>query len=189
VRTTVINLFAAPGVGKSTLAARLYSEMKILTAYFGNTEYVQEYAKILVWSNNYDLLSDQEHVSSKQIEMLMPFIGNVDYIVMESPIELGLIYAAPMEVDAVHRRIEEVRGYYDTINIYIDRGEIQYECAGRMQTLEESTEIESRILGMLESGGIWYNRVTNHKHIDSVILDILFYVKEKENNRKCKLKN
>ena len=50
--TWVINMLSGPGSGKSTLAAELFVEMK-KQGY--KVEYLQEYAKKLVWQKNFEL--------------------------------------------------------------------------------------------------------------------------------------
>ncbi|WP_149029075.1 hypothetical protein [Campylobacter fetus] len=91
METTVIKIFGGPGAGKSTLAAKIFAELKM--NYDGSVEYVQEYAKSLVWQGKEHLLSNQPLVTNGQKNMLMPLVGKVDVIVTDSPLELGLFYA------------------------------------------------------------------------------------------------
>ena len=51
-QTVVINLFGGPGAGKSTCAMEICSELK---KHGLSAEYVQEYAKELVYENRMDL--------------------------------------------------------------------------------------------------------------------------------------
>ena len=46
MKTKVINLVAGPSSGKSLVAALLFAELKMLHY---KAEYIQEYAKILIW--------------------------------------------------------------------------------------------------------------------------------------------
>ena len=52
-QTVVINLFGGPGAGKSTCAMEICSELK---KHGLSADYVQEYAKELVYENHMDLL-------------------------------------------------------------------------------------------------------------------------------------
>lgn len=52
----IINLFGAPGAGKSTGAAYIFSKLKMLGV---NAELVTEFAKDKVWENNTEVLSNQ----------------------------------------------------------------------------------------------------------------------------------
>ena len=61
----VINLFGGPSTGKSTLAALLFGTLK--SKYDLNCEYVNEYAKDLVYEKrNQILLKDQLYIFAKQ---------------------------------------------------------------------------------------------------------------------------
>lgn len=55
----VVNLFGGPGVGKSTGAAKVFSELKLLGV---NCELVGEFAKDKTWEHNSTALSCQEYV-------------------------------------------------------------------------------------------------------------------------------
>lgn len=59
----IVNLFGAPGAGKSTGAAYIFSQLKMLGV---NAELVTEFAKDKVWENSVDVLNDQMYVFSKQ---------------------------------------------------------------------------------------------------------------------------
>lgn len=50
MKTLVVNLFAGPGAGKTTCAWEIAAELKKLGVH---TEYVPEYAKELVWDEDY----------------------------------------------------------------------------------------------------------------------------------------
>ena len=55
MKTLVVNLFAGPGAGKTSCAWEIASELKKRGIV---TEYVPEYAKELVWDENYEALVD-----------------------------------------------------------------------------------------------------------------------------------
>lgn len=63
-KTKVINFIAGPGAGKTTLACLFFAQLK-LKGYV--CEYISEFAKTLVWEENYELLNDQYYVSKKTI--------------------------------------------------------------------------------------------------------------------------
>lgn len=51
----VVNLFGAPGVGKSTGAARIFSNLKMAGI---NAELITEFAKDKVWEENKAVFND-----------------------------------------------------------------------------------------------------------------------------------
>ena len=59
----VVNLLGAPCAGKSTLAALVFSKLKMLGV---SCEIVTEFAKDLVWDNSLNSLNNQLYVFSEQ---------------------------------------------------------------------------------------------------------------------------
>lgn len=59
----VVNLFGAPGAGKSTGAARIFSNLKMAGI---NAELVTEFAKDKVWEENKAVFNDQLYIFGKQ---------------------------------------------------------------------------------------------------------------------------
>ena len=59
----VVNLFGALGAGKSTGAARIFSNLKMAGI---NAELVTEFAKDKVWEENKAVFNDQLYIFGKQ---------------------------------------------------------------------------------------------------------------------------
>ena len=55
-------------------------------------EYVQEYAKNLVWTKDFDTLNNQYYVTSQQDKLFSQMNGHVDFIVTDGTILHGLYY-------------------------------------------------------------------------------------------------
>ena len=85
----VVNLFGAPGAGKSTGAAYIFSELKQKGV---NAELVTEFAKDKTWEGNTLALSCQEYVFGKQSYRLARCRDDVDVIVTDSPLPLAIVY-------------------------------------------------------------------------------------------------
>src|SRR6187399_572968 len=85
----VINFFAGPGAGKSTLAAGLFYKMKKLGI---NVELVTEYYKELVWENIHQSSSDYLYILASQNRRLERLRGKVDFAVTDSPLLLPGYY-------------------------------------------------------------------------------------------------
>jgi hypothetical protein len=88
--TTVINLFGGPGIGKSSVAAVLYGELK--TRGF-SVELCREYAKYWAYRKHNIGEYDQLYMLGKQSHYESFLYGNVDYIVTDSPVLLAGFYA------------------------------------------------------------------------------------------------
>lgn len=145
--TKVINVFGAPGVGKSTYAALLFSKMK--EAGF-NCELVQEYARELIYSEDRDLLDDQLLVLGQQYGKVLKVAGWVDYIITDSPLILSQIYNArcrhPYDVQQFEGICTQAFNKFDNLNILLTHKPRPYEKHGRREGLEQSLEIESEII-------------------------------------------
>ena len=87
--TKVINFYGGPSAGKSTMAAQLFGIMKSKRL---NVEMVPEFAKDLTWKKS-GCLDDQVYVFANQNHALYTLLGQVDYIITDSPLILGLHYA------------------------------------------------------------------------------------------------
>ena len=167
MNTLVVNLFAGPGAGKTTCAWEIASELKKRNI---NTEYVPEYAKELVWDENYTALADQEHIFDVQANRINRLIGKVDVVVTDSPILLNEIYGKNNS-DELKRRIWNEHNSHRNFNLYINRGKY-FEQAGRLQNLGESKKIDRLIKELLEENSVYYG-VYYHKTIPVVIDNII----------------
>lgn len=85
-----INIFGAPGCGKSTTVAGLFYRMKCDGM---SVELVSEYAKGCVFENRmYLIKEDQLYIFTKQHRALFRIKDTYDYAIMDSPIVLSSIY-------------------------------------------------------------------------------------------------
>lgn len=86
----VVNAFGGPGAGKSTACFHIVEELKKM-GYV--TEYVSEYAKDLVWDENFQLLVGTEvhqlEILKEQLHRLDRLYGKVDFIVTDASILLN----------------------------------------------------------------------------------------------------
>lgn len=155
MQTKIINLVGSPGVGKSVCASLVFAELKIR----GYTaEYVQEFAKTLVWKNEIDSLKNQEFIARQQFDWINLLYNKVEYIVTDSPLFLGLYYNQlynknnELERFRVQNIILDNMNQFNKNDIYIllERGEFEYEQSGRVQTLEQSNEIQNELKKLLK---------------------------------------
>lgn len=151
--TTVINLFAGPGAGKSTLAADIYVHMKKANL---SCELVREYVKDWAWEGRIISGFDQFYVLGKQIRKESLLYGKVDFIVTDSPLWSSAFYEKHYE--GTTHLTESVKSFvsyaeeHDVrfVNYFLARPDI-YQQEGRYQTEAEARQIDIEMIEMLKS--------------------------------------
>ena len=134
----VINLSGAPGAGKSTGAAYIFSQLKQLGV---NCELVGEFAKDKTWEHNVLALSCQEYVFGKQSYRLARCRDDVDVIITDSPLPLSIIYNSnPSIEDSFPKLVMDIFNTYHNLNFFLKRVK-PYNPKGRNQTAEESDQL------------------------------------------------
>lgn len=180
MRTKIINLIGAPSAGKSVVAALLFAELKMRHY---SAEYVQEYAKTLIWQNRLDELDNQYTVSFEQYKMIKAVNGNVEYICLDSPLLIGLYYnrvykTNVSDVKKTEAMILSKMEEFDNIYIFLDRNEdYPYEKAGRIHSEEESKIISVEFIELMEELGINYKRFVSDRSNINEMLDYIFSFK------------
>lgn len=157
---TVINLFAGPGAGKSTTAAKVYALLKDRGA---KVELVREYVKDWAWAKRRVSPLNQLLILGKQSDKEALLYTEVDFIVTDSPILLppfyqqkytGKTYLYPA-ASAFMEQAKEDYGVSYT-NIFLKRQK-QYAADGRFETEAEANEIDNEIaLYLAERGRHFY---------------------------------
>lgn len=149
----VVNLFAGPSAGKSTIATGIFYTLK--SKFDINCEYVSEYAKTLAWENNTEKLSDQFYVTAKQNRSLERLNGKVDFAVSDSPLLLGIHYATNYKLKTYAATIKELFDTYDNINFFINRKK-KFNPKGRFHNEEQSKQIDVDIKNLLNNLSVPY---------------------------------
>lgn len=165
----VVNFFAGPGAGKSTLSAAVFAELKFLGI---DCELVREYAKDKVWEESYKTLDDQIYVFGKQLHRLNVLSGKVQVVITDSPIVLSMYYDKSMSQELRTLVLKEFHKF-DNINYFINRKKA-YNPNGRMQTEDEAKVIDNVLCNMLAYNGIDFSCIDGTRGIVGVIVgDIL----------------
>jgi hypothetical protein len=138
----VINLYGAPGVGKSTLAAGLFTMMKLRGH---SVELVGEYAKDLTWSKHWQGLAHQPTVLAEQHYRLFRLEGQVEWAITDSPLPCQIAYQGDRwERAGLGDLTWQLFDEYNNFNVLLLRNKsIPYETAGRNQTEEESMKLDN----------------------------------------------
>jgi hypothetical protein len=147
--TLVVNLYSGPGAGKSTTAALTFGELK---SHGVNCEYVQEYAKDLVWGEQFNVLSNQIYVFGKQYQRMHRLMGKVDVIITDAPLLLSLHYGQGMQ-KSFKNLVLDVYKSMRNVDIMLTRQKA-YNPLGRMQTEDEARAIDVSLQTLLYSLGI-----------------------------------
>jgi hypothetical protein len=170
--TTVINLFAGPGAGKSTTAAGLFHVMKVEGM---KAELVTEYAKDLTYSKRWGCRTNQVTMLGKQFERLWRLKDQVDWIVTDSPLLMQLAY---LKGDFNRAWLgDAIRGsfrMFDNVNFRVMRDK-PYQQLGRDQDEKAARRLDLAILNMLHNEGVHYLDVRGSA---SAPTNILHYLKE-----------
>ena len=142
----VINLFGAPGAGKSTGAAYIFSQLKLRNV---NAEYITEFAKDKTWEHNSKALEDQVFVFGESYHKLFICKDQVDVIILDSPLILSLLYNQdPLLGDCFNQLVINLYNSFDNINFFINRVK-KYNPVGRNQTEEESDGLKYKLIKLL----------------------------------------
>jgi deoxyadenosine/deoxycytidine kinase len=170
----VVNLTGAPGAGKSTGAATIFAELKKAGI---NAELVTEFAKDKTWEHNITALGCQEYVFGKQSYRLCRCRDDVDVIVTDSPLPLGLIYNNNPALDHHFTAVVlNVFNTYENINFFINRVK-PYNPKGRNQTAEESDQISFRIKDLYKNLNIGYTEINGDTEgYTKAVQDVLEYL-------------
>lgn len=144
--TKVINLFAGPGAGKSTMAAGLFFKMKSADY---KVELVTEYAKELVYDGAHRMLDCQMHVCNEQNKRQRRLVGKVDWIITDSPLLLATVHGK-YDLDAVAFAYENF-GLYDNINVFVNRVK-PYRTYGRRNSEASARAVDDKLRKVLPAG-------------------------------------
>jgi len=145
-RPIVVNLIAAPGTGKSTIAAGIFEKLKWNNV---NAELVTEFAKDKVWEENPAPFKDggQLYLLGKQFYRMHRCRDNVDVIVTDSPLCLASYYLRQIhdpqvitDVKSFDNIVRNLIDSFDNMNFFLNRKK-KYNPKGRFQTEEESDKI------------------------------------------------
>ena len=160
MKPILINIYGAPGAGKSTLAAKIFSTLKENNI---ECELVTEFAKDMVWERA-DVFNNQVFIFGNQFRRIERLIGFVDIIITDSPIDIAKVYvndSIPYK-KSILNLIDDVDIKF--INENFDRYDVllnfdtKYSEIGRNQTSTEALSLRKRFLELREYDDIIYNK-------------------------------
>jgi len=163
----VVNLFAGPGVGKSTTGAMLYGMLQ-LAGYAA--EYIPEFAKVLTWQKHTAALKDQLYIFAKQDHRLEVLREQaLDFVIMDGPLLNAALYVQGEYFRNFEPLVVEVFNSYENVNFFLERNRSRtYQQTGRSQNPEQAAQICEQIPGFLDRYQVPFTRVpvTDRCHED-----------------------
>lgn len=152
-----INFYGGPGVGKSTLAARVYADLA--RAGVVSVEIVREFVKPWAYEGQKLDVFDQVYTFGNQLwaEHRL-FKAGVQVIVTDSPVLLQCVYTAILNSNVAEHLKAVAMEYeqaYPSLDFLVQRAS-PYRRVGRYQDEKELPELDSRIKMWLDDTGIKY---------------------------------
>lgn len=145
-QTTVVNLWGGPGCGKSTTAAELFAALKKRNI---SCELVREYVKNWAWRGERVGQWDDVYLFAKQLRAESAVYGRVDWVITNSPLGLGAVYASMYGADddlmlklAQQMRVRHARRGIRQIDLMLRR-EKPYSAAGRYENEEQARRVDT----------------------------------------------
>jgi hypothetical protein len=145
VKTLIVNLWAGPGAGKSTLAAEIFAALKRAQV---SCELVQEWVKTWAWEGRPIGTFDDVVITANQLAKESVLYGKVRVIVTDSPIGLGAVYEQLYHPDrsimahvcATIRSRQQANGL-EILDLYVVRLK-PYVQAGRFESEEKARQVD-----------------------------------------------
>ena len=160
----VINLIGGPGCGKSTTMAGVFYKLKKNGV---NCEMATEFTKDKVWDEDYRMLDDQIYIIAKQMHRISRLIDKVDIVIMDTSLLSSVIYDKSKSSVLKELCLESFNKFNNMV-FFIDRTDIKYHTEGRVQTFEESIDIDNRYKSLMKECNIPYTEVTNENCVDAI---------------------
>lgn len=149
----VVNFIASPGTGKTLMAALTFAALK---CQHNTCELVQEFAKELVWKEEYETLNNQWYVSENQYRRLKSVYKKVKFVVTDSPLLLGVYYNRNYldnvcNVEKTEKMILKKIKEFNNIYIFLKKNEeFPFENVGRVHNEQQSLKIQDELKEMVK---------------------------------------
>jgi nicotinamide riboside kinase len=168
----VINLFGAPGSGKSTMAARIFADMKCRGI---KVEYTDEYAKRKVYEGNSKALGCQPYIMAQQLYKLEILENDADFVITDSPVLLSCLYNSRYPQNSFNHFTIDAFNQFNNNNLVLLRDyKSEVQGFGRIHNHLQCVEIQNRMMRMLDSNRIEYTVIDQFtKDITPIVEGIL----------------
>jgi hypothetical protein len=156
--TKVINIIGGPGCDKSLFSAAIVLHLNLRHK---TAETIPDYAKSLVWQQNYEVLKNQYFIAQRQFEMLNLLDGQVQFLITECSLPQILYYNEHYEenicdISKTRQQILQWYRQHNNVNVFVERGEKKYVHTGRFQDEEQAKMIDRGLRATLVREGLHY---------------------------------
>ena len=176
-KTVIVNLYGAPGAGKSTGSAYIFGQLKMNNI---SVELVREFVKDKIYEKSEGVFNDQVYILGKQHFRQTNVKGNVDVIITDCPLIIQAYYTDKYKfpyADELRQLVLKLYSLENNINYFVNRDK-PYNPDGRFQTEADSDSISDNLKEYLDNLGIEYKEINgNITDYDSVVEDIIKIVR------------
>ena len=164
--TKLINIYGAPGSGKTTFAAAVYSWMK---RRHYHVEPVWEYAKELVYQDTLAIYP-QGLIWREMMRRHQIYYNKVDYVITDAPMMMNSVYAAERTDYAEAREYAWMssnfyKSYGGVLNFMLPKPVAEhYNPEGRMHDVEQAQWLHHQIEDLANNYGQKLIHVSGHDH-------------------------
>lgn len=160
--TQVINIIGGPGCDKSLFSAAI---VLYLNLHSKSVETIPDFAKSLVWQQNFEVLKNQYFIAQRQYEMLNLLDGQVQFLMTECSLPQVMYYNENYadnicDIAKTRTQILEWYGQHNNINVFIERGDKKYIHTGRFQDEDQARSIDRGLRALLDREGMSYTPLT-----------------------------
>lgn len=176
-KTVIVNLYGAPGAGKSTGSAYIFGQLKMNNI---SVELVREFVKDKIYEKSEGVFNDQVYILGKQHFRQTNVKGNVDIIITDCPLIIQAYYTDKYKfpyADELRQLVLKLYSLENNINYFVNRDK-PYNPDGRFQTEADSDSISGNLKEYLDNLNIEYKEINgNITDYDSVVADIIKMVR------------
>lgn len=152
----VINLYGGPGIGKSTLAASVFAELK-QRGYAA--ELMREPFKRWVWDDYRSCLSDQAWITGNIYHELKQYErGGVEVVVSDCPLLLAVAYGASTEDVSMPPFVASLYRRFQNFDVRLERA-VPYDPKGRRQNEQSARDVDQLMDTLIPP---WLERPWSH---------------------------
>lgn len=154
--TQVINVIGGPGSDKSLISSAIILYLNLQNK---TVEMIPDYAKSLVWQQNFEVLKNQYFIAQRQYEMIDMLDGQVHFLMTECSLPQVLYYNEHYEdniCDIAKTRTQILQWYkqFNNVNILVERGDKKYIHTGRFQDEAQARAIDRGLHQLLVHEGL-----------------------------------
>ena len=156
--TQVINVIGGPGSEKSVITSAIVLYLKLREK---TVEVIPDFAKSLVWQQNFEVLKNQYFIAQRQYQMLSLLDGQVQFLITECSLPQVLYYNENYldnicDIEKTRKQILEWYNQSNNINVFVERGDRKYIRTGRFQDEEQARSIDRGMLELLNRESLPY---------------------------------